>query len=283
MSDDSEERTVSRRIFLGEALDCARTITGVGLVAAALAPTPATADPGKVGLAAIIEEQEAGMDPARRERRAEIRARLAWRREVGDNPYFLKNGYEYRPEDWDKNVETINQAIDRSRRKRNILMLVDKAARELHLYIHGEWQRAYIVEFGLMNPYTDKMKQGDHGTPEGVYPVTHVKAPHMYHKALQIGYPNQHDWAKFRTRKWRGDIPDNAKIGGAIQIHGLGSGTGQYDLTEGCVAMANDDIDDLFARTNPRRNQRRLEVVIVRYGLRADYRLTPSLENMPIL
>jgi len=37
--------------------------------------------------------------------------------------------------------------------------------------------------------------------------------------------------------------PQNTKLGGEIYIHGGGAGT---DWTQGCVALADDDIKELF-------------------------------------
>jgi murein L,D-transpeptidase YafK len=67
-----------------------------------------------------------------------------------------------------------------------------------------------------------------------------------YHRALLLDYPNAADRERFAAAQRRGEIPRGARIGGLIEIHGDG-GRGQ-NWTEGCVALANDDMDDLYAR-----------------------------------
>ena len=67
-----------------------------------------------------------------------------------------------------------------------------------------------------------------------------------YHRALLLDYPNAADRERFAAAQRRGEIPRGARIGGLIEIHGEG-GRGQ-NWTEGCVALSNRDMDDLFRR-----------------------------------
>jgi murein L,D-transpeptidase YafK len=68
----------------------------------------------------------------------------------------------------------------------------------------------------------------------------------VYHRALLLDYPNAEDKKRFAAAKKRGEIPRASAIGGLIEIHGDG-GRGQ-NWTDGCVALRNADMDDLFAR-----------------------------------
>jgi len=61
-----------------------------------------------------------------------------------------------------------------------------------------------------------------------------------------LNYPNDEDRAQFASLRRQGRIPSNASLGGLIEIHGEG-GRGK-DWTKGCVALANNDMDDLFRR-----------------------------------
>ena len=90
--------------------------------------------------------------------------------------------------------------------------------------------------------------QGDRATPEGRYRIVEKKDPgqSIYHRALLLDYPNAADRQHFAAAKRRGEIPRGSGIGGLIEIHGDG-GRGQ-NWTDGCVALANGDMDDLFAR-----------------------------------
>jgi murein L,D-transpeptidase YafK len=107
--------------------------------------------------------------------------------------------------------------------------------------------RRYDAEIGA-NALGVKRRQGDRATPEGRYRIVKKKdrGQSTYHRALLLDYPNDQDRKRFAAAKRRGEIPRGAAIGGLIEIHGDG-GRGQ-NWTEGCVALANPDMDDLFAR-----------------------------------
>jgi murein L,D-transpeptidase YafK len=107
--------------------------------------------------------------------------------------------------------------------------------------------RTYDAEIGS-NALELKQRQGDRATPEGRYRVVKKKdrGESRYHRALLLDYPNAADRERFAAAKRRGEIPRGAGIGGLIEIHGEG-GRGQ-NWTEGCVALSNRDMDDLFRR-----------------------------------
>jgi murein L,D-transpeptidase YafK len=67
-----------------------------------------------------------------------------------------------------------------------------------------------------------------------------------YHRALHVSYPNADD----RQRAARLGVSP----GGAIMIHGLPNGMGLlgashrlYDWTLGCVAVTDDEIDEIWS------------------------------------
>jgi murein L,D-transpeptidase YafK len=66
----------------------------------------------------------------------------------------------------------------------------------------------------------------------------------IYHKALEIDYPNERDRQRFRQAQVAGELPQNAHIGGLIEIHGEG-GKG-VNWTSGCVALTNKNMDAVF-------------------------------------
>jgi lipoprotein-anchoring transpeptidase ErfK/SrfK len=126
-----------------------------------------------------------------------------------------------------------------------ILVLKEKNA--LVLLSRGAPARTYDVEIGA-NALGVKQRQGDQATPEGRYRIV-AKRDHgrsRYYRALLLDYPNAADREQFAAAKRRGEIPRDARIGGQIEIHGEG-GRGQ-NWTEGCVALSNRDIDDLYER-----------------------------------
>jgi L,D-peptidoglycan transpeptidase YkuD (ErfK/YbiS/YcfS/YnhG family) len=136
--------------------------------------------------------------------------------------------------------------ITRSRRE-GPAILIEKADHRLTLYRNGKRARVYDVDLGP-NWMAAKTYAGDTATPEGPYRVIAKKdrGETAYHRALLINYPTDRDRKAFATARRRGDIPARAGVGGLIEIHGSG-GRGD-DWTRGCVAMSNNDIDDLFRR-----------------------------------
>ena len=126
-------------------------------------------------------------------------------------------------------------------------ILVLKEKNLLILVARGEPVRRYPAEVGA-NALGVKRLKGDRATPEGRYRVVEKKdvGRSVYHRALLLDYPNAADRERFAVAKRRGELPRGAAIGGLIEIHGDG-GRGQ-NWTDGCVALANADIDDLFAR-----------------------------------
>jgi lipoprotein-anchoring transpeptidase ErfK/SrfK len=128
-----------------------------------------------------------------------------------------------------------------------IIVLKEKNA--LVLVSKGAVARTYAAEVGA-NALGVKQRQGDRATPEGRYRIV-AKKDHgrsRYYRALLLDYPNAADRERFAAAQRRGEIPRGERIGGLIEIHGEG-GRGQ-NWTEGCVALANPDIDDLFRRVD---------------------------------
>lgn len=108
----------------------------------------------------------------------------------------------------------------------------------------GHALKTYRIALGRVS-IGPKERQGDHKTPEGQY-VIDRKNPHSrFHLALHVSYPNAEDMERAR----------NADVdpGGSIEIHGLPSqfallGSFQHDVdwTDGCVAVSNREIDEVW-------------------------------------
>jgi hypothetical protein len=141
----------------------------------------------------------------------------------------------------------VEETVAWSRRTGRSAIVVDKDGHTLTLYTSGKVLREYAADMGS-NSLQDKNIAGDLATPEGRYQVTEKKdrGQSIYHRALLIDYPNEDDRREFERAKRRGEVPRNASAGNLIEIHGEG-GRGD-DWTRGCVALANDDMDDLFER-----------------------------------
>jgi hypothetical protein len=139
------------------------------------------------------------------------------------------------------------ETIELSRREGRVAIVVVKDAHTMTLYLRGEAVRSYTVELGF-NWIVDKLQEGDGATPEGRYRVVKRmdNLSSEYYKALLIDYPNAEDHAEFGRLRRRGELPPGARIGGLIEIHG--SGGRKHDWTNGCVAVTNAEMDEIFQR-----------------------------------
>lgn len=127
-------------------------------------------------------------------------------------------------------------------------LVIEKKKRLLTAFANGKAVRIYRVSLGQA-PVGPKRVEGDKKTPEGAYRVD-GKNPHSrYYKNLGVSYPNEQDVKNARAL---GKSP-----GGAIKIHGLGpefrhlgKEQWQYDWTLGCIAVTDEEIDELYAHTD---------------------------------
>ena len=152
-----------------------------------------------------------------------------------------------------REVDTWRRWIDEtrawSRATGQNAVIVLKEKNTLVLVSKGAVARTYGAEVGA-NALGVKQRQGDRATPEGRYRIV-AKKDHgrsRYYRALLLDYPNAADRARFTAAQRRGEIPRGERIGGLIEIHGEG-GRGQ-NWTEGCIALSNADIDDLYRRVD---------------------------------
>jgi lipoprotein-anchoring transpeptidase ErfK/SrfK len=127
-----------------------------------------------------------------------------------------------------------------------VAIIVDKMAHRCYVYGDGRLQAEYAVDLGP-RWLGHKKQKGDGATPEGHYRVTKKKGPGLtkYYKALEIDYPNETDRQNFLAAQKKGELSRSAHIGGLIEIHGDG-GKG-LNWTSGCVALRNQDMDEVFA------------------------------------
>ncbi len=138
----------------------------------------------------------------------------------------------------------VDSTVSISRRTGSIAVIVDKSKHRLYLLSGGKIIQTFSCDLGY-NSIHQKMVSGDGATPEGIYKVTKVKSSgSKYYKALLLNYPNEQDKKRFASNKAHGIISEEARIGGLIEIHGEGGRN--KDWTEGCVALANKDMDELM-------------------------------------
>jgi murein L,D-transpeptidase YafK len=123
-------------------------------------------------------------------------------------------------------------------------ILIFKKDHVLQLLANGKVIRTYKVALGR-GGLAPKQREGDALTPEGHYVIDERNAASHYHRALHVSYPNAED------RKRAAKL--GVSPGGAIMIHGLPNGMGAlgaahrlYDWTLGCVAVTDEEIDEIW-------------------------------------
>ena len=126
-------------------------------------------------------------------------------------------------------------------------VIIDKSARELYLLQDGDIFRTFKIALGIQ-PEGDKKEEGDFKTPEGKY-FLDVRNPNSdYFLSIHISYPSAADR---REANHSGVMP-----GGSIMIHGqpnVPTRSETYyrtrDWTNGCIAVSNSDMIDIWLMT----------------------------------
>ena len=121
-------------------------------------------------------------------------------------------------------------------------VLVDKSDRAITLFAGGRPFRTITGAQLGDQPEGHKRFQGDERTPEGRYTIDYANPQSSYWLSLHISYPDADDRAYAAAR---GRSP-----GGAIFIHGqpnwLPAGRLPGDWTDGCIALSNAEIEELW-------------------------------------
>ena len=123
-------------------------------------------------------------------------------------------------------------------------LVLEKSQRQLMVYYHGYLVRTYFVALGR-SPVGDKERIGDNRTPEGLFYIQGRNPNSRYHLSLRISYPDE----RHRARAARLGV----EPGGDIMIHGLpddeaslGPAHRDFDRTNGCIALTNQEIEELY-------------------------------------
>ncbi|MHB8878008.1 MAG: L,D-transpeptidase family protein [Myxococcaceae bacterium] len=137
-------------------------------------------------------------------------------------------------------------------------VVVHKSARNLALCNGGAHVANFRMGLGFA-PSGDKVQEGDGKTPEGVFYVAALVPNSSYYKAFLVSYPDKADATRglaagliSSAEKTAIDTaqnncsqpPQSTGLGGWIEIHGNG---GTSDWTLGCMAIADTEIDQLWA------------------------------------
>lgn len=141
-----------------------------------------------------------------------------------------------------------------------------KSKRILLLKLGSKIKKQYSVALGS-GGQGDKHRLGDRKTPIGTYRIIRFNQNSPFYYFMQLSYPNIKD-ALYGFRNHLLSIgefnriidalnyhqipPQDTLLGGSIGIHGLGEVTAEkldihrhYNWTQGCIAMTNENIDEL--------------------------------------
>lgn len=123
-------------------------------------------------------------------------------------------------------------------------IIIVKSTRIMTLVREGMVLKIYKVALGGQ-PVGKKDREGDHKTPEGDYLIDMKNSESRFHLSLHISYPDTSD--RENARKL------HLHPGGSIMIHGLPAMFGwvgalhrQMDWTDGCVAVTNLEIEEIW-------------------------------------
>jgi murein L,D-transpeptidase YafK len=127
-------------------------------------------------------------------------------------------------------------------------IVIHKTDHTLEFIRGGKVLHSYKVALGRggLDP---KQRQGDQRTPEGIYHVDAKNPQSQFYKAFHLSYPAPADVARAQAH--------GVSPGGDVEIHGLpktykGLGSTQhlYDWTDGCIALSDEQVDELWPLVN---------------------------------
>ena len=145
-------------------------------------------------------------------------------------------------------------------------LVISKSRYTLSLYKGSTHIKTYAAVFGKGYADGDKMRVGDRRTPEGEFFICSMNTSKRFHRFIGLSYPGVRHAAEgyqrgLITREeysgiyWaiaeRRQPSWETKLGGAIGIHGrtaedLSVFDERQNWTDGCVALSNAAVDELF-------------------------------------
>ncbi len=117
-------------------------------------------------------------------------------------------------------------------------IVVFKSERRMRLMREGKTIRHYSILLGDA-PTGHKRQQGDERTPEGEYRISGRNPNSRFHLSLRVSYPNDADRRQARAR--------GVDPGGDIMIHGGTPPGYARDWTDGCIAVTDAQIEEIWS------------------------------------
>ena len=139
----------------------------------------------------------------------------------------------------------------------NPQIIIKKNARTLEVFDGAKLIKTYQIVLGFA-PVGDKQSEGDGKTPEGEFYIFAKNPNSKFFLSLGISYPSIPDAERGLNEKlispeeYEAIVeaiknqrmpPQKTRLGGEIYIHGGGT---NGDWTDGCIALGNEEIKELF-------------------------------------
>ena len=141
--------------------------------------------------------------------------------------------------------------ITKSIPKPKYYIIIKKSEYKLSVYDSAGLFASYAVVFGNKDQ-GDKMYDGDKKTPNGNYTISAKMIHQKWGAELLLDYPTVLQQIQFNTRKRKGVISKNARIGYGIAIHGTRpqeewTVDNHYNWTDGCISLKYSDMKKLYS------------------------------------
>jgi murein L,D-transpeptidase YafK len=148
--------------------------------------------------------------------------------------------------------------MDTSNELKNPRIIIRKKDRILEVFEGKKFVKTMKIVLGFA-PIGNKEIEGDGKTPEGEFYVFTKNSESRFHLSLGLSYPSKADaerglkanlistdeFESINKSLDEGGMPlQKTKLGGEIYIHGGGT---DGDWTDGCIALENEHITELFA------------------------------------
>ena len=150
-----------------------------------------------------------------------------------------------------KNPAGKKKIISNSKSPKNTIhIIIDKTDATLKVYNDNQLRKLYPVVFGS-DDLGDKMCEGDKRTPEGTFKIKAKRLDVKWVAVFTLDYPTKESYKKFNEYKLKELIPADARIGGAIAIHGTEPEKDNaidysQNWTNGCVALKSAHALELY-------------------------------------